>query len=271
MIYEEIAPPPPLDALVHRFWFLRGSLDAGSPQTIVPDGRSEIVLHLAEPFAEPDRSGFARAQPWALFAGQLTGPLHLIPRGPADVVGIRFHPAGARSLARRPLSEVTGHMVSLEEMVPGLAGALASAVARIGGTGARGVALAEVLTRFVRSEPSPLVTAAVGALGDRRLTRIESLSRALGVAPRTLERRIRETVGLSPATLRSVLRFRRVFSGLSARARGHWTRVAAAAGYYDQAHLIRDFRRFAGAPPSTFFGAAADLARAFVGPGESPA
>ena len=54
MDYLELSPPPPLDRLVHRFWFLRTGAGAESSgmQTIVPDGRCEIVLHLGEPFAE---------------------------------------------------------------------------------------------------------------------------------------------------------------------------------------------------------------------------
>jgi AraC-like DNA-binding protein len=42
--------------------------------------------------------------------------------------------------------------------------------------------------------------------------------------------------------------------------------VATCAGYYDQAHLTREFRRFAGASPSEFFRVDPALARAFGAP-----
>src|SRR4026209_2225294 len=101
-VYSELPAPPPLDALIHCFWFLRGPMGGAPAQPVLPDGRMEIVLHLAEPFAEVDSSGVPRSQPAALLAGQLTRPIHLMPRGDSDVIGIRFRSAGARSLLGFP-------------------------------------------------------------------------------------------------------------------------------------------------------------------------
>jgi len=269
MRYQEVAPPPPLDALIHCFWFLEGQADEPSPQTIVPDGRTEIVLHLGDPFAAVGADGIARPQARALFAGQLTGPFHLVPGRSADVVGIRFHPAAGRALIGVPLHEMSDEVVPLELVAPGLAGALAGALASARDASARVAALTGVLIRVVRSEPSALVGAAVRLLGSARPLRIKSLGATLGVTPRTLERRVREEVGLSPALLRSVLRFQRVFRRLERAPAGSWAGVAASAGYFDQAHLIRDFRRFAGAPPSAFLGGDSDLSRAFLGADEA--
>jgi AraC-like DNA-binding protein len=95
--------------------------------------------------------------------------------------------------------------------------------------------------------------------------RIRALARGLGTTARTLERRVLDATGLSPRALRAVLRFRRVFRRLDRSPAGSWARVAVESGYYDQAHMIREFRRFAGVAPGRFFGREASLAVAFAG------
>ncbi|HSA56711.1 MAG TPA: helix-turn-helix domain-containing protein, partial [Gemmatimonadaceae bacterium] len=262
MEYQELAPPPPLDEVVHCFWFLRdpdGGAAGAPPQTVVPDGRLEIVIHLAEPFAFVDGAGVHHRQAPVLIGGQLTSPIRLAARGPSDVVGIRFRTDGARRVLPFPLAEVTGGVVPLAELLPRLAGALADAAASREEAAARAGALSRILGRTAHVEASPVLSSAVRSLGAPRAPRLEALARELGVSVRTLERRVRDEVGLSPRDLRRVLRFRRAFRLLDGTPQGAWTRVALAAGYFDQAHLIRDFRRLAGAPPSAFFQSDPDL------------
>lgn len=267
MEYEELAPPPPLDELVHCFWFLRdaaGEAAGAPPQTVVPDGRVEIVLHLAEPFALVDGTEGHRPQEAALVGGQLTGPIRLAARGPSDVVGIRFRTDGARRVLPFPLAEIAGGVTSLGALLPKLAASLTDAATSARGPQARAAALAGSLGRAVRADASPLLARAVTSLGSRQAPPLEALARELGVSVRTFERRLRHEIGLSPRALRRVLRFRRAFRLLDGTPQGDWTRVALAAGYFDQAHLIRDFRHFAGAPPSAFFRSDPELSRAFI-------
>ncbi|MGH7709715.1 MAG: DUF6597 domain-containing transcriptional factor [Gemmatimonadaceae bacterium] len=95
MEYLELCAQPPLDALIRCFWFLRGDDLGADPQVIVPDGRLEIILHLADPFYRVDSEDAAHVQAPALLSGQLTAPLRLRVHGTADVVGIRFRTAAA--------------------------------------------------------------------------------------------------------------------------------------------------------------------------------
>ena len=44
MEYVELPAPPPLDELVHCFWFLRGTFPDTDTQTIVADGRRAECL-----------------------------------------------------------------------------------------------------------------------------------------------------------------------------------------------------------------------------------
>ena len=263
MEYVELPPPPPLDRLVHRFWFLRGAPDRpDAVETIVPDGRPEIVLHLGEPFAQAD-GRTRRVQAPVLAAGQLTGPLRLHPRDGADVVGIRLRPGGAAALLGLPQQELTGRVVPLAEVAPRLASALLDAVARVSGRRARAAALVHALARGVIREPGGPVAAAVARLEADPALPIGRLASTLGLTPRTLQRRFLDEVGVGPRMLRRILRFRVAFGLLDRSPPGRWAAAPARAGYFDQAHLIREFRRFAGAAPTAFFRTAPDLARAF--------
>ena len=265
--YLEVPAPPPLDTLIHCFWFLRGPMAGAGVQTVVPDGRIEIVLHLAEPFSEVDAAGVARPQAEALLAGQLTAPILLLPGGRSDVVGIRFRSAAARCVLGFPVSEISGRVARLADHGSRLAGELLTAASRHRLPADRTRALASVLLRFVREEPQGLVDAAVRSFDAPRPPTVGRVARQLGVDRRTLERRILREVGLSPRMLLRVLRFRRAFGLLDRAPPGHGARMAAAAGYYDQAHLIRDFRRFAGATPSAFLESDPALARALASGG----
>ncbi|MGZ7079073.1 MAG: helix-turn-helix domain-containing protein, partial [Thermoanaerobaculia bacterium] len=59
-------------------------------------------------------------------------------------------------------------------------------------------------------------------------------------------------VGVSPKMFARVVRFRRVLREIAAPA-VDWSDVALSAGYFDQSHLIADFRQFAGTTPVPFF------------------
>jgi AraC-like DNA-binding protein len=66
---------------------------------------------------------------------------------------------------------------------------------------------------------------------------------------------------MSPKYFARIRRFQRVFPAIEEGS--EWVDAAAACGYYDQAHLIRDFRAFAGEPPSHLL-AGDDLSRHFL-------
>lgn len=267
MEYVELPAPPPLDELVHCFWFLRGEFPAAETQTIVADGRLEIILHLAEPFSQVNDDGSRNRQAEVLVSGQLTRPVRLSGNGTGDVVGIRFRTAAASSVVRMPLADLTDRVESLTCVSREFANALLAAARPHDQPAARVRALARVLGRRVVAPPDLLATAATHSLANPSGIRIETLARTLGTTPRTLERRVAMATGLPPATLRRVIRFRRTFRMLDGAPRGTWAEVASRAGYADQAHLIRDFRQFAGAAPSDFFQAAPDLAMSIMGNG----
>jgi len=76
----------------------------------------------------------------------------------------------------------------------------------------------------------------------------------LGVSERHLRRIFRQAVGVSPKTFAKLTRFRRALRAARADDTVGWASIAVAAGYYDQAHLIAEFRSIAGRTPRALLG-----------------
>jgi len=76
----------------------------------------------------------------------------------------------------------------------------------------------------------------------------------LGVSERHLRRVFRETVGVSPKAFAKLMRFDRALRVAREDCRASWGSIAAAAGCYDQAHLIAEFRAIAGVTPRALVG-----------------
>jgi AraC-like DNA-binding protein len=83
--------------------------------------------------------------------------------------------------------------------------------------------------------------------------RIAALARELGWSRRRLVARFREQVGLPPKAVARLLRFEHARALAEQAERPDWARIAVECGYYDQSHLINDFRAITRRTPATFF------------------
>jgi transcriptional regulator GlxA family with amidase domain len=90
--------------------------------------------------------------------------------------------------------------------------------------------------------------------------RVAELARELGWSRRRLVARFREEVGLPPKAAARMQRFEHARSVAGRADRPDWARIAVECGYYDQSHLINDFRAVTGQTPVTFFQDAAAAA-----------
>lgn len=78
---------------------------------------------------------------------------------------------------------------------------------------------------------------------------VTTVAAALGVSERHLRRVFTEAMGVGPKEFARLIRFQRAISAAHAGERENWASIAAAAGYYDQAHLIGEFHSLAGVTP----------------------
>lgn len=282
MPYSESSPPSALAPYVRLIWQYqsdadardgaRADADARAPlQRIVPDGHPELILHFGQPYAEVDAMGNVLAQAPALFAGQLTGPLLLQQAPGAGVLGVRFRPAGARVFFDTPMHRLRDQRVPLSKLwcarrVDDLhRGLLAApdAEARVAYvSGALSVRLAES-----RAPADSKIAQCAEQLLMQQGLAMAAMAAYCTCSRRQFERRFLAEVGVSPRLLASIARFRTLFDALeqdSLRVR-HWGEAAQMAGYFDQAHMNREFKRFAGLSPQAFCQALGGLSAAMVG------
>lgn len=68
-----------------------------------------------------------------------------------------------------------------------------------------------------------------------------------------LTRRFKRQVGVAPKQFCRLTRFRALFEAVYSSPRVDWAAAAVDCGYYDQAHLIAEFKEFTGLTPTEFF------------------
>lgn len=174
--------------------------------------------------------------------------------GRAFGMQVNLTPPAAARLFRVPLHTLARREVPLEDVFdePGLVERLHHA----GDWQARFDLLERVLARRFADAPSG--SREVG-WAWRRLNethggvRVQALAEELGWSRRRIVARFREEIGLPPKTVARLLRFERARGLAALEEDPDWSRIALSSGYFDQSHLVNDFRRITGRTPVTFF------------------
>jgi AraC-like DNA-binding protein len=251
--------PPRTAALrpfVHSFEYVE-DVPGTAQERMIPGGGVSIVVTLHdEGFAYDDVGG----PRWAAGAC-LTGPqLHaqVISTAPQrGMVAVNFAPGGALPFLPVPVGTTTGRYPSLGE-VWGRPGDLVRE--RLGGAAPDHMLdlLEEVLlAQVVR----PLVPDLALGLAVRALDRGDAVAAVVerfGTTTKPFIRRFRAATGLTPKAYARLRRLQRLLQALPADGPVDWADLAVEQGYYDQSHLIHDFRSITGITPSAYRPRSAD-------------
>jgi len=175
--------------------------------------------------------------------------------GRSSGVELNLTPLGAHAVFGVPMSELSPVVVSLEQALGAGADELTDRLADAPGWASRFDLLDRELTRRIdrRRLPAPDVQHAWQRLVESDgSVAIGALLRELGCSSRHLSARFREQIGVSPKTAARILRFRRSIELLGRDDGRRFAEIATSCGYYDQAHMNREFRDLAGTTPGSF-------------------
>jgi AraC-like DNA-binding protein len=251
--YSSAKPDGALAGIVQEYWEVEGRL---SPfrERILPNGYTELMVNLGPPHTMVTHAG---TSVWehAWFSGLHECAIVIESLDGTHLVSARLHPLGALRLLGSDVPRSINAVADLELLLgpPGR-----NLRALLLGTRSPEERFAH-LERFLIARlslgviPSTVVRDAARLIEEAHgHLRIASLHAELGGSRKQLWLRFAGELGMSPKAYAQVQRFVWTLARLRESTSVDWSRLAMAAGYSDQSHLVRDFRRVASASPTEF-------------------
>ena len=226
----------------------------------VPTGCLQLVVNLHEDRLRwYDGPGYRTGHhtTGAALCGATSGPVGIDTADQRRVLWVAFRPGGGYPFFAPPAAELTGPVVPLDALWGAGAGNLRERLlAAPSPAAALAVAEEVLLARATRPlDPDPGLAAALAAL-DRGVP-VGRVADTVGASHRTLTRRFAARVGPGPKRYARIRRVQRVLDRLPPGPAVDWPAVdwaaiAAEHGYFDQAHLINEFRAMTGTTPAAY-------------------
>jgi AraC-like DNA-binding protein len=249
-------PQPPLSHYVECLWRAQG-LTAHKRERVLPNAVVEVIINLGSfhKILERDDYSCERLYRDSWVAGIQNRHLVIESVRETDLVGMRFRPGGAYALFGFPMSELADEVIELDLIRRQRFANLREELLQAGSTAAKFRVVEAMLLRALDFSRS--AHPAVAHLADRirawdGAVRISELVEQVALSHKRLMQLFQRDVGMTPKALAQIYRFQSVLRRIARQRSPDWSRVAAECGYYDQPHLVHEFRRLSGLTPNEY-------------------
>jgi AraC-like DNA-binding protein len=237
---------------------VRSEIPARPRELILPNGSIALVVNLRDDeirVHEPFRPAGSRRLPGAVVAGAYGGFFGIDRVQHPSMVGVLFRPGGAFPFLGVPAGELADAHVELEALWGRPAVELRERLCAAATSLGRFRLMEQALASRLNDPPDrhgavPVALDAFEQTGTG--VRIRDVARRVGLSQRRFIQVFAAEVGLTPKLYGRVRRFQRALALVRGVPAPDWARVAAACEYFDQSHLIRDFRAFSGLTPEAY-------------------
>lgn len=253
MNYQEISPPDHLKPFVQYFWFLEGKAIDSASKSIGPlaDGCPGMMIQNPGLGTYFDQNN--QQLPETFLYGQTISRTSLHLEGTFRTIGVRLLPNALKTIFGFDANELADSCLDLSLLPkkhdPEISQKLLDAHSMD--------SQLELLSSYLHSEvlkrqreEDMLIHYAVNQISAAKGNfALRDLQKELNLSERSLERRFRHEIGISPKLFSKICRFQAAWSQLQRRDFSKLSDIAFDNGYSDQSHFIRNFKQFAGFPP----------------------
>ncbi|MEV4619594.1 helix-turn-helix domain-containing protein [Asanoa sp. NPDC049573] len=238
-----LAPSARLAPFVASLGYYEADLPDGRDASI-PTGAAQLVVNLdRDELSWHDRHGRRHTRAGAGFCPPRAAPLEIDTAQQRRAVCVVFRPGGAYPFVGK-VDALDEPVVALDDLW-GRTDLRERLCTATGPRAALELLRADLDARATFA-PDPGIAAAAAAL--HRGQGVGAASESLGLTTGTLRRRFTAQVGLAPKRFARVRRLQRLLATVT----GDWAEAAAAVGYFDQTHMINDFRALTGLTPTAY-------------------
>lgn len=247
----QILPHPHIAHIVRHYLLLRGAFEKESVVRLFADGNTGLVFNLGDTSFRLPACSASHQRSWVY--GQMNTFQDLVIDGPLHCVIVVLQPYGAHQLWGEMVNEWKDQFIAATEV-------LGKGIGVIGEQLVHAAAVQDIV-RLLNAwiidlainnrQPDTLLLKAV-----QLITRtggqmpVHRLLEQLRVHERLLERKFKTGIGISPKQYSGIVRITDSAKGIRhLRQTGQLTGVAYDHDYFDQAHFIKDFKKYTGITP----------------------
>ncbi len=259
LVIDYRLPHPALGRWVSHYYMLsRRDKLSSSPilQRMYPSDGTGFIFQMAGQAEILSPSGTWIPHPKAFTKGHFQKPFLARFHGPYRLVCVSFKPGMACQFLRDSQAVINDRFVPLEELFGRDGAELTEQVLPEGEFSRIGRQLDQFLLERLRPgrRAGESIAHAVNQITlSNGAVAINKVAEMCGQSPRSLERRFKAALGMTPKYFCETVRFRALLKRLRANPFENAAATAQECGYFDQAHQIREFRRFTGTCPSQFW------------------
>jgi AraC-like DNA-binding protein len=235
------SPPPDLSPWIAHYWMISWDLRGCEP-------------HLAENLPHPNiHLVFEKNS--SVVSGVQTRKFSRVLEGRAQVFGIKFKPGGFRPFLKSPVSSLADKTVPARCIFGKAVDAL-TALLISSRKDAEKISAANAFFRARLPEPDDTIALAdqlvACILAEPGIKTVNDLVTQSGIGKRSLQRIFNDYVGASPKWVIRRYRLHELMEKFDSRSQPDWSQLALELGYFDQAHLINDFKSIVGYTPTQY-------------------
>jgi len=272
MTFKEIAPGARLRPYIKCFYFYESGSGSNYNDIVFPSGTMEVIFNLGEGRWKTKKDNTYYTTPPIELWGQITRPLAIQSVGRNTMFGFRFYPHSAAYFFNENVAEFNNEVVDATTVFGESLQQLHHKLLETPDLDKRIMLLEEFLwNRLLITEKKHQKIKFIGQIAQTLSNnysneKINSISVRNNISSRYLNLLFSQYTGLPPKLFFKINRFQHSLNLVHSKDQS-LTNVAYDAGYFDQAHFIREFKLFTGITPTSFYSQASPINQALAGNG----